>query len=263
MLTASEIKFYTSLNQKKSRKESGKFLIEGAHLIEECLNSKYKIDLIIFRDDIEHYDYKIISDKIKEKKTRTESISFKSFKKISETESSQGIVGVVSMNETKLNPDYGSPVIVLDSISDPGNLGTIIRTAYWFGAGAVLISENSADIYNSKALRATQGAIFHFRIENNINMDSKLKMLRESGYKIFLLTPKGDLSLNVINKNEKSVFVFGNESEGISEHILNKGYDTLKIDGYSDCESLNVGVAAGIVLFSFCEGAKKQKQYPK
>ncbi len=247
MLSSADIKYYSSLKQKKYREETGKFLIEGFHLIEECLSSSYFLDMIILRDDVELKDFPEIRKKINGKKIRVEILPDRSFRKLSETESSQGIIGVVSKKDMTQKID-SKIVIALDRINDPGNLGTILRTAYWFGIEAILISGNSVDIYNSKVIRASQGGIFHVNVKNDINLLQELINLKDSGYKVYLLTLSAKNDLNGINKNENAVFVFGNEADGISENIINSGFEEIRISGFSRCESLNVAVSAGIVL---------------
>ena len=144
-----------------------------------------------------------------------------------------------------------SLVIALDRITDPGNLGTIIRTAYWFGADAVLISENSVEFYNSKVVRSTQGGLFHVDVFDNVPFGKTLDDLSSNGFNIYLLDINAEKNLENISVNKKSVFVFGNEAEGISKEILNKGFDKLKIKGFSNCESLNVAVSCAIVLHDY------------
>lgn len=254
MLSSADIKYYSSLKQKKYREESGKFLIEGFHLIEECLNSSYHLDLIILRDDIELNEYPVISKKIKDKKIKIELLLLQSFTKLSETENSQGIIGVVSKKISQTEKSKAKIIIALDRITDPGNLGTILRTAYWFGVELILVSGNSVDIYNSKTIRASQGAIFHTDVRENTDLLSRLNEFKDNGYKVYLLTPKGTDNLKGINKGAKSVFVFGNETDGISEELFNSGFHLLKIEGFTDCESLNVAVSTAIVLYEFSNG---------
>jgi TrmH family RNA methyltransferase len=175
------------------------------------------------------------------------------FTKVAETENSQGIAAVVhkrkpanidSLLKSKL-------VIALDRINDPGNLGTIIRTAYWFGVDAVITGENSVDIYNPKVLRSTQGGMFHVNIIENMPLEKTLVDLCSIGFNVYLLDVKAPKNLEEIKVQDKIVFVFGNETDGISKNILNKGYQSVKIEGYSNCESLNVAVSCGIVLQCF------------
>ena len=145
MLTTNQIKQFASLKQKKYREEYGKYLIEGFHLIEECLNSPHELEYIILRSDIDLQGYPAILNKIAANKTIVEPLPEKSFNKLTDTESSQGIVGVVAHPQPKAGAERGSIVLALDRVSDPGNLGTIIRPAYWFGVKNILLSKNWAD----------------------------------------------------------------------------------------------------------------------
>jgi len=249
MLSKNEIKYYSSLKKKKYRELEGKFLIEGYHLVEECLSSPYSIECVIYSEEV-------IPDKngklfacFSKKKIPVHVIDKSAFKKLSDTESSQGIAAVVHKKENTPLSSYTSGFITaLDRITDPGNLGTIIRTAYWFGAGGVLIGENSVDLYNSKVIRSTQGGLFHINISNNISLPDSLIELKGSGFDVFLLDVKARKYLNETQFVSKSVFVFGSEAEGISDDVLKQGYERISIKGYSACESLNVASSSSIVM---------------
>jgi TrmH family RNA methyltransferase len=253
MLTAGDVKYYSSLKQKKYREREEKFLIEGFHLVEECLSSPYEIECIISSGSIEKKKNNRIFETAGKKKIAHYTLKEKSFNKLTETEATQGIIAVVkrrkSASVTSLRNE--NPIVALDRITDPGNLGTIIRTSYWFGINALLVSENSADIHNSKVIRSAQGALFHVNIINNINLSGALAELENSGYSVYLMDVKSEKTLDKIDKRKKSVFVFGNEADGISVELLKQGFESVKINGYSNCESLNVAVSCGIVLHDF------------
>ena len=255
-MTNNEVKYYEKLKQKKYRDLENKFLIEGIHLIEECLksgSSGNKIEKIFIRNDFENDSInKILRDHNYNKAlVRLEK---KTFRKLSETVNSQGIIGAVNMTFPDFKIDFSKSelvVVALDSINDPGNLGTIIRTCHWFGVNEILISKNSADIYNSKTIRASQGALFSQKIRNELDLKSVLEEYHQNGLKIFLSVVNSECSLDVIKKyaNGNMVIVFGNEANGISSNIINcERYDSFTIKGFSQCESLNVSVAAGIAL---------------
>jgi len=212
------------------------------------LNSSFIMETIVFRDDVEdEQSIKKITASAARKKIRVEVTPEKSFKNLSETENSQGIVAVVKKTELKREFHFsGNVVVALERISDPGNLGTIIRTCHWFGVKTVLISKDSVDLYNSKVIRSTQGSLFHVNISDNLDLGKSLKESVKSGYSVYLLDPKSKQSIE--KASEKSIFVFGSESEGISEELKSEGFQTLAIKGYSNCESLNVAVSCGIVL---------------
>ncbi|MGH2575887.1 MAG: TrmH family RNA methyltransferase [Ignavibacteria bacterium] len=258
MLSAYDVKYYSSLKQKRYRKKENKFLIEGFHLIEECLNSSYNIELIVLSDVLKSKADKLLFEKARRRNVPVEYVSNRLFNKLSETENSQGIVGVVFQNESVFfyDRELNKPLVALDCITDPGNLGTIIRTAYWFNIDCILIGKGSVDVYNSKVLRSSQGSIFHISVFENLNLVNELSKLTRIGYNIYLFSAKGKDSLTRMRFSPNSVFVFGNESEGISKEIINSSYNKVKIDGFSKCESLNVAVSCGIVFNSFRNNIK-------
>lgn len=251
MLTANQIKQFASLKQKKYRLEHSRYLIEGFHLIEECLKSQHELEYIILREGADLQGHAEILKMISQNKTIVEPLPVKQFNKLIETESSQGIVGVVK------RPAYGSAIpggniiIALDKVSDPGNLGTIIRTAYWFGVKDIILSEDCADPYNPKVIRSTQGGVFHVNLFEDTELAAEFKKLKQDNYKIYLFALESEKFLEQISGNNKSVLVFGSESRGISNDLLNEGFETVKIKGNSDSESLNVAISAGIALHHF------------
>jgi len=251
MLSTNEIKRLCSLKQKKYREKEKKFLIEGFHLIEEILKSDYDLQKVIIRSDVKLNEHQNIFPALKRKHIRIEPVTAGLFNKLSETKNSPGIIGVAGQNSRSVQDYSNSDVIIaLDRINDPGNLGTILRTAYWFGVKTVLLSTGSVDVFNSKVLRSSQGALFHLNIERDVDLTEELIRLQSSGFQILLFEPDGNGSLSDVNKSGKCVLVFGNESGGISHLLLDMKYKSIKIDSKSDCESLNVAVACGIALYS-------------
>jgi TrmH family RNA methyltransferase len=253
MLSKNDIKYYSSLKKKKFREQEGKFLIEGYHLVEECAESSYTIECVIYSESITPEKNDKLLAGFGTKNIPVYVVNKKTFEKLTDTEAPQGIAAVVLIKE---NPPVSSfiesdLVIALDRITDPGNLGTIIRTAYWFGAGGVVIGSDSVDLYNSKVIRSTQGGLFHINISNNMSLTASLNELKAGGFDIFLLDVKAEKYLNETEFINKSVFVFGSEAEGISEDILKQGYDRISIKGYSECESLNVASSSAIVMNEF------------
>ncbi|MCX6165263.1 MAG: RNA methyltransferase [Ignavibacteriae bacterium] len=255
-MTNEKLKLYSKLKQKKYREENKQFLIEGIHLIEECLKSKYykkNIVEIFLRKDFENE--KILN---KLKNVEFEYLSDTDYKKLTETENSQGIIGLVHNQENL--PFLGSKIIcALDNINDPGNLGTILRICWWFGVENILISKNSADIYNSKVIRASQGALFNLQIKDNIDLSEELKNLHNRKYEIVItdLDTKNSLENYKFDYNKNYVIVFGNEANGISKEIKEvKEYNRIKIDSYAGCESLNVAASAAIILFEIRKSIK-------
>lgn len=243
------LKNYIKLKQKKYREESGQFLIEGIHLAEECLKSRYykkNIEKIFLRKDFN--DDKLLQ---KIKGIEVEIVSEIEFKKLAETENSQGIIALVKKAEN-IPPVNDRIICALDGINDPGNLGTIFRLCWWFGIDKVLISKNSVEIYNSKVIRASQGAIFNLFVKENVDLRNELMNLKDNNYEILLTDLKTENKIQnyKFEKDKKYVLVFGNEANGISNEIKNdSGFKKIKIDSYSNCESLNVAVSAGIIFY--------------
>lgn len=243
-LTNNDIKLITSLHQKKYRDEHGLFIIEGEHLIAEFKKAGARgLKYLIARNDFENNELLSgLPEPYRLKKLQ--------FEKLCETASPQGILAVAETIKENLEL-HGCLIAALDTVNDPGNLGTIIRTCYWFGVDKIIIGRNSADVYNSKTIRASQGAIFHVDFMDDADLLTELESLHTKGYNIYLAALDGhNMPKNM--EHVKSVVVFGNEANGITSAILaNNNYHHIKIKSYSDCESLNVSVAAGIVLNHF------------
>ncbi|HMS65917.1 MAG TPA: RNA methyltransferase [Ignavibacteria bacterium] len=258
MITNNDLKYYEKLKQKKHRDAENKFLIEGVHIIEECLKSEtYRkhLEKIIVREDFNNekaFDIIKNADHIADIEFLPES----KFNKLSETVNSQGIIGVVSKPDKFINQEktdqINSIVVAVENVNDPGNLGTIIRNCHWFGADELILSGNSVDIYNSKVIRSSQGSLFFVNIRNEADLNSEFADYRSHNYEIFVtdLNAENYIDDIVFLKPRKYVAVFGSESSGVSKSICdNNEYNKVKIRGFSDCESLNLAVATGIVLY--------------
>lgn len=247
-MTAEDLKDIAKLKQKKFRDESGQFLIEGVHLIEECIKSKYyKRNIIkaVLRNDFK--DERLLG---RLRHLETGYVTSKDFNKISETENPQGIIAVVGKADN-LPPHEGNIICALDNISDPGNLGTILRTCWWFGVENVITGKDSVEVFNSKVIRASQGAVFNILIKEKVNLKEELIKLSTEGYKILLtdLSARNSINNIKIEKDIKYVIVFGNEANGISKEIKEiPEFEKIKIDSYTKCESLNVASSAAIIL---------------
>jgi RNA methyltransferase, TrmH family len=248
-LNTEDLKYYTKLKQKKYREENKQFLIEGIHLIEECFRSKYykkNLTKVFIRND---FSEERILRRLKD--IDTEYLKTLEFNKLSETENSQGIIGLLQKPENLPQPE-NKIICALDNINDPGNLGTILRACWWFGIENILISKNSAEIYNSKVIRASQGAIFNLHINDNKNLPEILDNYFKNGYEIVLtdLSANKTISKYEFHKDRKYIVVFGNEANGISKEIKSvSNYSKIKIESYTNCESLNVASSAAIILY--------------
>jgi len=233
------------LKQKKYRNQTGLFYVEGVKLLKEVLNSKYreKIIHIIAEENIAEEIMGIIDFDIT-------AVTNEVYKKITDEEAFQGVMCVLEKPEKETVLSYEKPVIALSSVRDPGNVGTIIRTAYAVCAVDIILSGDCADIYSSKAQRAAMGAIFNQNIKISRNLTEDIENLKKKGYNIFATyLDKNSRSINNIKFNSKTAVIFGNEGNGLGDEIVKLCDEKMIIPINQRSESLNVSVAAGIVLW--------------
>lgn len=225
-----------SLRNNKKSQEEKKFVIEGEHLFEMAIKANnicYVITTKHINNVDENIDQYIVTKDIIEK--------------ISTSKSAPDVIAVCNYINDSIK--LSNNLIYLDNIQDPGNLGTILRSALAFSNFDILISNDSVNKYNDKAIQASQGAIFNLNIESS-DID-KLKKLKTQGYKIVVsILSKDAIKLDdfKFDTNEKYVFVFGNEGQGIKKEIIDLADYKVFIE-MSNIDSLNVGVAASIILY--------------
>ncbi|MDD2655945.1 MAG: RNA methyltransferase [Patescibacteria group bacterium] len=249
MLELSIIKHLNKLKQKKFRKEEKEFVVEGIKGVMDALNSEMEVILVIVDGKLrDEKEFEKIILKAEKKNVQVAFCGRNDIDKIKNTETFPGCLAVIDQLEILADQLDDGPIICLDAIKDPGNLGTIIRTADWFGFKNILLSEDTVDVYNPKTVRSTMGSIFHLKIAKTSNLLKTLeKLKKESEYKIYSLDLKGE-SHKKMKYEEKVVYIFGSESQGIREgleKIVDKSYN---IAGQGQAESLNVAISAAIVM---------------
>lgn len=245
-MTIKELKRLRSLQQKKYRKQFSQFLIEGLRLVTEAVEAGGSIDRVYTTEQFEaDSNHKDLLKKLNQRKIPSEMINQPDMKRISGTASPPGILSVCQIPKTKIGdvPAKGN-WLYLDQIGDPGNLGTLLRTAAWFGITAVALSPHSADPFNPKVVRSGMGAHFHINLFENIIFDEIAADNRE----IFIADSHGTSETQVRKINKPWVLVLGSEAHGISKEILQFQHQTLTIPKLGQGESLNVAVAGGILL---------------
>ena len=242
----SDIKYLSKLLQKKYRTSEGKFIVEGRRLIEEGIKSKFNCHSIYiteeFKDNFPEFTKLINNNKIP-----LTILNKKDIEKISSTESPQGIAAVfeIPKNEEKIYDE--NVVVCLDNISDPGNVGTILRTCAWFGIKAVLLSKDCAELYNPKVLRSSMGGVFNLNIFENVDLQIEIQSLKSLNYKIYLADMNGTDYRNV-NFEKKTAIIFSSEAFGPTKEIANLSDIKITIPSKGNIESLNVSAAAAIIL---------------
>ncbi len=227
------IKEISKLNEKKYRDKLNKYLIEGLHLVTEAL--KYDIiDTIIIREDFSYetnIKHIIVSNEV--------------MKKLSDNPSIPKIMAVVNKKESTIS---GNKILLLDRLQDPGNLGTIIRSAVAFNFDTIILSNDTVDLYNSKVLRSTQGMLFNINILRQ-DLTNVINELKNNNYTIYGTKVDNGYDVKEINNINKFALIIGNEGTGISDNILKQCDKYLYIKMNNNCESLNAGVAASILMY--------------
>lgn len=219
-----KIKHLIKLKQKKYQTEFDEFLVFGEHLIEEA--NKYNLIKEIYTTNNQKSG-NLISKEI--------------MKQISFTESPSERVAVVKKSVLNIKSDK---ILILEDVQDPNNVGALLRSASAFGFKEVYLSEKSADIYNDKVIRASQGSIFQLKIER-LNVIEKIKELKVKGFNIYVTLLNGDESISF---DEKAVLVLGNEGSGVSSEVIALADKKITIKT-STVESLNVVVAGSILMY--------------
>lgn len=234
-----KIKKYANLNNSKNRYEEGLFIVEGMHLCQEANNEGILIDILTLEDNQLNFDY---SGEITY-------VTSKILNRISSLKSDCKIIGICQIKMNK--KIVGDHLLLLDGIQDPGNLGTIIRSACAFNVDTIILSSDCVDIYNEKVLRSTQGMLFHMNIVYMPLKDVILK-LKEQGYKILGTNVRNGVNIKTINVS-KYCLIMGNEGRGVSEEIQEMCDTNIYIKMNQKCESLNVAVATSILLYELGE----------
>ena len=240
MLGKAKTKYIQSLGQKKHRDEHGHFIAEGPKIIHELLVSVpqqvkevYAVKEWLKENGNDQHDIVI------------HEISEGELERISQLKTPHQVIAIVDkFKDNKSIETKGKVSLALDNIQDPGNLGTIIRTADWFGVTQIVCSPDCADVYNPKVVQATMGSIARVKVFNT-DLVKWLKELKE--VRIYATLLEGN-DVTKMNPVMEGVIVIGNESKGISKELSQLANERITIPGKGPAESLNAAVAAGIIL---------------
>jgi TrmH family RNA methyltransferase len=256
MISKNKSKFITSLQKKKNRDEENLFLIEGDKLVREFLNANIRLKILAAKPE---FINSLPAEKLR-LVDETETVSFEELRLLSSLKTPHNALAVVE----KRNPEFEQSVIfrqlsvALDGVQDPGNLGTIIRAAAWFGISSVICSGDSVDVYNPKVIQATMGAILHVHVYYT-DLSVFLADARTKKIPVYGTMLEGD-SLYAHKLGEKGIILLGNESKGISTDLIPYISDRIFIPGIGSSkpgiESLNVGMAASIVFSEFARSMR-------
>lgn len=228
------VKELAKLKEKKYRDETNTFLVETKHLVLEAYKAGLIKELILEQNEIFPIDVPITY------------VSKEVLKKISSLESPSNVMAVV--NKRKEDKSIGEKILILDKIQDPGNLGTIIRSAVAFNIDNIICSPDTVDVYNPKVVRASQGIMFHIPITTK-NTEKFIQELKEQHYKIVGTKVTNGHDVRTSSIYSHFALVIGNEGQGISKNIEELCDEYLYIRMNENCESLNASVAASILMY--------------
>lgn len=237
------VKTWEKLQTRKGRDKTGTYLVEGFHLVEEALRQDGLVLELLVSSGVsvpEEWlkgDYDVFE------------ISAEISHLISETMTEQGVFAVVTISEPDMMLLYGKKLLLVDAVQDPGNVGTLIRTADAAGYDCVILGRGSADLYNPKVIRSTQGSHFHIPVIQADLFDWIANLEEEGVPVIGAVLDEQAKSLNDMPKRETLALMVGNEGNGISPELQERLSEKVYIPIYGDSESLNVAVAAGILLY--------------
>ncbi|MCG8576859.1 MAG: RNA methyltransferase [Flavobacteriales bacterium] len=238
-LTKNEIKFIKSLQQKKFREQEGVFVVEGPKLLQELNEAKALNIVKVYATERwngnpgSEVDFEVISEK--------------DLERISGFKSPNEVLAIVEIPKTaQVDLNSIESCLILDGINDPGNLGTILRTADWFGISTVFASAESVEVYNPKVIQSSMGAIFRSTYVRT-ELSSTIQELKEAGFEVLGAEMNGT-ALNEKKFDKKFALVMGSESHGISETLQSLLDESITIPRFGKSESLNVAMACGIIL---------------
>jgi len=248
-----------ALHERSGRDKSKLFLIEGAKLINEAIERKVQVlDIAVSESFLKQGLPNLDQSKIKFLNVLPDKL----FLEFGTTTTSAGIAAIARMSESTLDLALTKPnvlIVILDSVQDPGNLGTILRSSLAFGADAVVLSKGCVDLYSSKVLRGAMGTSFALPIVRDAELESIIVQLREHKIVTIVLDTSAKTSLFDFDFPQSTALILGNEGHGLRNEIAELADNKIMIPMNGAVESLNVGVSASIVLF---ECARQRDRAP-
>ena len=234
-----KIQTWKSLKDRKGRRETGCFLVEGRKMVEEAIASAFSVEAVLV--DADRQAEFVLPDGV-----YTVTMPSHVLAAVCDTKTPQGIVAVVRLRDT---PVTGSRLVALDGVQDPGNVGTIIRTADAAGFEGVLLSGQCADVFSPKVLRATMGSIFRMGVRVTEDLPGLLSSLRDEGFSIISSQLDGTPFYGMASAGERYALVIGSEGNGVTDEVKALATHRVKLPMRGGAESLNAAVAAGIMMY--------------
>ncbi|MGV8146196.1 MAG: TrmH family RNA methyltransferase [Alkaliphilus sp.] len=250
------IKHTKSLKIRKNRIKNNQFLIEGVRIISEAINNNAIIEYVLCSNKLQDVNGGQELLDLIEKRHDIYLLAAKAFSTLSETKNSQGIIAVIKKESFSLDTIINKKnllLLVLDRIQDPGNMGAIIRTAKAVNVDAIILTKGCVDIYNSKTLRATMGALFGLPVLQFDDNDEWINKLKRKKARIIATSLNTKCTYLDISYTGSIAIIMGNEANGIDEVLLSESDELIKIPMFGEIESLNVTASAAVILYKAIE----------
>ena len=247
-MSGSHRKWIRKLHQRKSREKEGVFIAEGFNALEAALKTTCH-PIIEVATDTEHLESVV---GILHEDVPIYECSGSIMEEISTEKTPQGVVVICRRGEfyfPDLEGTASDTLLYLDRISDPGNLGTIMRTAAWFGVRQLILSPSCVDPFNTKVIRASAGTIFGIEIYQSVDPQQIRQFADRTGYSMIAMVPRGGIPPGEWEKGDKNIVMLGQEANGLSEKLTGYADRLVSIPGRGNVESLNLSVAAAIILY--------------
>ncbi len=254
------VKRLAALKDRKERMSQQKILLEGPHLIEEALRADKKLDMLLVSERGERIvDWPKIRTRFAKQLGTIVKVSDHVLEKISDAKTPQGICAEMSLPQMASDDLWATldSVIALDGLNDPGNLGTIIRSAVAMGVQGIWLGDGCVDVFHPKTIRATQGAIFHVPFMQ-ASIDKGIQIAKASGADVFVLVPRGGIPLDETNAKSACWWVVGNEAHGVQNDWKKGQLQLVSIPMDTRTESLNAAMAATIACYEMARQRRSE-----
>ncbi len=235
------------LKERKNRTKASRYIIEGFRLVQEAFKAGLNIEYLIVTSDGKEKIDSYLKEYLN-KDMKIYEMTNALFNELISTEKPQGIVAVVHMNEKPLELD-GSFYLLCDKVQDPGNLGTIIRTAHAVKADGIILTKGTVDIYNEKTIRSTMGSLFYVPVHYDDDNMTLVKSLKAKNFKIVVTSLDTDKDFFQENLKGNVLLTVGNEGNGVSDEVYEMADTKVKIPMPGNAESLNVAIATSVIMY--------------
>ena len=246
------VKYTKSLLKSKNRQKESKYIIEGYRILTLAIECEADLDYVFINETFEEKkEHKNFLNILEEKNIKVFKTTNKIFKELVDTENTQGILGVIKFKERKIEHNIKCDnkfILILDRIQDPGNMGTIIRTADAAGVDAIIALKGCVDIYNPKVIRSTMGSIFDMNIIH-CTQEECLKELKSKDFKIVSSFLNTDNFYHETKYHDRTALVIGNEANGVNDDLIEASDLLVKIPIYGNAESLNAAISSAILMY--------------